>query len=263
MRGYSANSSPHPARFNIRKPPEPAHVAATIIAGGLRLSIVTWNCSFSVITVRVSSFFPRRWAASTNGNTLACSAHYTNTSNGAGCNCSASITVDRESLVQLGAHPADRVRRHLHYDHYLTDEVLPLMRRYNDNPYLIATGASFGGYHASNFAFRHPQLSIVFVQTALHDIKRFVHGWYDDNVYFNSPVDFVAGEHDGSRLDAMRRMDIILAVGRDDGLRSSNEYLAHVLWGKGIGNALRIWDGFAHDWPVWARMLPLYIGGHD
>ena len=28
-------------------------------------------------------------------------------------------------------------------------------------------------------------------------------------------------------------------------------------------NALRLWDGFAHDWPVWERMLPMYIGGHD
>jgi esterase/lipase superfamily enzyme len=22
-------------------------------------------------------------------------------------------------------------------------------------------------------------------------------------------------------------------------------------------------SSFAHDWPVWARMLPLYSGGHD
>ena len=31
----------------------------------------------------------------------------------------------------------------------------------------------------------------------------------------------------------------------------------------GIGNALRIWDGWAHDWPYWERMIRLYIGGHD
>jgi esterase/lipase superfamily enzyme len=36
-----------------------------------------------------------------------------------------------------------------------------------------------------------------------------------------------------------------------------------VLWGKGVWHALRIWDGFAHDWPVWQEMLRLYIGGHD
>jgi esterase/lipase superfamily enzyme len=35
------------------------------------------------------------------------------------------------------------------------------------------------------------------------------------------------------------------------------------LWGKGIGNALRIWDGHAHDWPHWEDMVRTYIGGHD
>ena len=36
-----------------------------------------------------------------------------------------------------------------------------------------------------------------------------------------------------------------------------------ILWGKDVWHAFRIWDGFAHDWPVWARALPLYVGGHD
>ena len=39
--------------------------------------------------------------------------------------------------------------------------------------------------------------------------------------------------------------------------------LSGKLWAKGIGNALREWDGFAHDWPVWERMLHLYLFGHD
>jgi esterase/lipase superfamily enzyme len=26
---------------------------------------------------------------------------------------------------------------------------------------------------------------------------------------------------------------------------------------------LRVWDGFAHDWPVWEKMLNLYLAGHD
>ena len=63
-----------------------------------------------------------------------------------------------------------------------------------------------------------------------------------------------------ARLAALRRMDIILAVGRDDSLCASNEEFSGSLWGKGIGNALRIWDGWAHDWPYWQRMLQLYMG---
>ena len=28
-------------------------------------------------------------------------------------------------------------------------------------------------------------------------------------------------------------------------------------------DALRLWDGWSHDWPFWHKMLQLYIGGHD
>jgi esterase/lipase superfamily enzyme len=64
-------------------------------------------------------------------------------------------------------------------------------------------------------------------------------------------------------LAALRRQDIILAVGRDDGLRGQNEALSAALWAKGIGNALRLWDGWSHDWPYWQKMMRLYVGGHD
>ncbi len=58
-----------------------------------------------------------------------------------------------------------------------------------------------------------------------------------------------------------RAVDIILAVGRDDSLCPANEAFSQTLWSKGIGNALRVWDGWAHDWPYWQQMVQLYIGG--
>jgi esterase/lipase superfamily enzyme len=58
-------------------------------------------------------------------------------------------------------------------------------------------------------------------------------------------------------------MDIIIATGHDDAFRDQDDWLSSILWSKGIGNALRIWDGWAHDWPWWTQMLRHYIGGHD
>jgi esterase/lipase superfamily enzyme len=58
-------------------------------------------------------------------------------------------------------------------------------------------------------------------------------------------------------------MDIILVTGRDDPNRASTEAISASLWNKGIGNALRLWDGWSHDWPWWRDMIRLYIGGHD
>jgi len=70
-------------------------------------------------------------------------------------------------------------------------------------------------------------------------------------------------EWEASRLEALRRMDIIFAIGRGDPSFQNNVDLSALLWDKGIGNALRIWDGHAHDWPYWERMIKTYIGGSD
>jgi len=52
-------------------------------------------------------------------------------------------------------------------------------------------------------------------------------------------------------------------VGKEDRLLDSNCRLSEILWRKDVWHALRIWDGMAHDWPYWAQMLPLYLGGSD
>jgi esterase/lipase superfamily enzyme len=172
--------------------------------------------------------------------------------------------IDRQSWYAWGKHPADRARRYRDYDRYLTDEVIPFTRSLNPHPFLMTAGPSFGAYHAINFAMRHPHLvGRALGMSGIYDIRRFTGSHYDENIYYNNPVDYLANEADPDRLAALRRMDIVLAVGRDDPLLGGNEHLSRVLWEKDIWHALRIWDGFAHDWPVWASMLPLYIAGHD
>jgi esterase/lipase superfamily enzyme len=95
------------------------------------------------------------------------------------------------------------------------------------------------------------------------DIRRFTEGYTDDMVYRHNPMQFIPNEHDYFRLEALRRCDIIMAVGRDDRLVEHSRQLSGILWGKGIGNALREWDGWSHDWPYWEQMVLRYIGGHD
>ncbi|HET8632046.1 MAG TPA: hypothetical protein VFL91_31855 [Thermomicrobiales bacterium] len=173
-------------------------------------------------------------------------------------------SVDGESWYNNHLHPADRARRHQQYDAYLRDEVLPLTARVNDNPFLITTGASFGAYHAVNFAFRYPTLvDRTIGLNGMYDVRRFTGGYSDDNVYFNNPVAYIAHESDAVRLAALRHIDIILVTSQDDPSRPSNEELSGVLWRKEIWHALRIWDGWTHDWPWWRGKIVRYIGGHD
>ncbi len=67
-------------------------------------------------------------------------------------------SVDEESFYNNWAHPAGKIWRHIQYEEYILNEVLPLSWSKNPNPFLIAHGCSFGAYHAVNIAFRHPHL---------------------------------------------------------------------------------------------------------
>ena len=173
-------------------------------------------------------------------------------------------SVDAESWYAKWKHPHDRAARHAQYDAYLRDEVLPLTQQKNWHPFLITVGASFGAYHAMNFALRYPdRVGRVVGLSGLYDIREMTDGWSDELVYQHNPADFVANEHEPHRLQQLHRLDIVMAIGRDDPMRGNNDWFSGRLWSKGLWHALRIWDGWAHDWDYWKQMLPLYLGGHD
>jgi esterase/lipase superfamily enzyme len=173
-------------------------------------------------------------------------------------------SVDAESWYNYGVHPGARGYRHAQYDGYLYNEVLPLTTVKNGNPFLITTGASFGAFHAMTFGLKHPdKVNRILAMSGIYDIRGFTDGYSDSNIYLNNPMQFVANEHDPYRISQLQHLDIIMASGRDDRLIQSARDMSGVLWSKGIGNALREWDGWSHDWPYWQKMVSLYISGHD
>ena len=173
-------------------------------------------------------------------------------------------SVDAESWYCDWAHPSGRVQRHLEYDAYIYHEVLPFIHGQNGNDFIMTTGCSFGAFHAINFGLRHPDvIRRAIGLSGLYDMRSFLDGYYDENFYFNNPIDYTANLNDPNQIALLKRQDIILAIGRDDRARWSNERLSENLWRAGVGNALRLWDGWAHDWPYWMDMIRKYIGGHD
>jgi esterase/lipase superfamily enzyme len=173
-------------------------------------------------------------------------------------------SVDEESWYARGKDPGARASRHMEYENYLLNEVMPLMSSKNPTPYLITTGASFGAYHAMNFALRHPDITNrVIAMSGLYDIERWAGDYRDNNLYYNCPCLYIPNESDEGRLNLLRQHDIIMAIGREDSNIGNNRWLSGARWVKGLGIALREWDGWAHDWPWWLKMIQLYIGGHD
>ncbi|HRP07107.1 MAG TPA: alpha/beta hydrolase-fold protein [Gemmatimonadales bacterium] len=173
-------------------------------------------------------------------------------------------SIDEQAWYDEAAHPRARAEWHARYDAWIRHELLPATSESNPNEFVITAGASFGGYHALCFAGRYPEIvRRAIVMSGLVDIRRLTDGWTDDVIYFYNPAEFLLYEQDPERVAALQRMDLVLAVGRDDPLCPSNQALSAALWQRGIGNALRIWDGWSHDWPYWRKMFRMYVGGHD
>ena len=173
-------------------------------------------------------------------------------------------SVDAESWYCSWAHPRGRLHRHDQYEQYVLHEVLPFVRSQNSNPFTMVHGCSFGAIHAMLFALRHPTyFNRVLAFAGYYDVRRFLDGYDDEEVYYHNPIAMVKGLQEGQLLDDIRRLDIIMAIGRDDAAAWINTELSNAFWSKNIWHAMRWWDGWSHDWPYWMKMIQLYIGGHD
>ena len=169
-------------------------------------------------------------------------------------------SVDAESWYNRNVGPRWRIARHVQYEQYCMEEVLPMVRQRNGNPQKVALGCSFGGYHAANIALRHPEVFSGFLSmSGAFDTTSFLGGYHDDDVYFNQPEQYVVNAG-GEQLERYRSATFVLAVGDWDICRGFNERMASTFASRGIACRLDIWGEQAkHDWPLWQRMIQTYL----
>ena len=174
-------------------------------------------------------------------------------------------SLNSHGFYNKSAPPAYRSHFQAMFDAYIREEVVPFIWEDCKTPGLpIATmGASFGAYHAANSLFKHPDVfKRCFAMSGLYDLKRFMDGAYDDNFYFNNPVDYLANLSDRDALAQLATCDIHIATGTGPWEDSSGSYrLSEVLSSRGIRHSLDNWgpDG-GHDWPYWKHQMREYVG---
>jgi esterase/lipase superfamily enzyme len=170
-------------------------------------------------------------------------------------------TVDMESWYNRTVPPRWQIARHVQYENYLIQEVVPLIRNKNWNPNRVALGCSFGGFHAANVAFRHPDVFTgMLSMSGAFDMANFLRGYYDDDLYMNLPPHYLPNLTDAWYFERYRQNTYILATGWDDQCLASNQHLDHILNTKGIPHKLYIWDTYnSHDWPTWMKMVNEYL----
>ncbi len=163
----------------------------------------------------------------------------------------------------------ERARRHGDYERWIEDGVAAFIQA-DGGGEIIVTGASFGAYHAANFALKRADLfPLAICMSGVYDVSVVAWGERGNSVYFNNPVDYVPHLH-GDHLDWLRsRLSLLLVCGQGQwedttGALESTKRFASLLGEKGIRHELDLWGhDVPHDWPSWrtqiAHHLPRFV----
>jgi esterase/lipase superfamily enzyme len=159
----------------------------------------------------------------------------------------------------------ERARRHEDYERWIADDVAPFIHADTGGD-IAVTGASFGAYHAANFALKRADLfPLAICLSGVYDVS--VVGWGErgDAVYFNNPADYVQHLH-GDHLDWLRsRVSLLLVCGQGQwedttGALESTKAFASLLAAKAIPHELDLWgQDVPHDWPSWRAQIAHHL----
>ncbi len=95
----------------------------------------------------------------------------------------------------------------------------------------------------------------MFSMSGAFSINSFLDEHYDDNVYFNNPVDYMPGANHSD----LWQMKIVLGVGEWDICLDANNRMHEILKNRGIEHWYDVRKWAEHDWPLWRDMFPHYL----
>lgn len=174
-------------------------------------------------------------------------------------------SINKESWLNYQMEPAHRAIRHNQYNQYVFNEVIPFIRNATSNETFIYTcGASLGALHAMNLFLKKPDfINGVIAMSGVYDLTDYTRGYWDEQVYYNSPIHYIPNLEDRFFLDKIRashHIHIYTGSGEYEDPDASRRFTS-VLFDKGIWCDLNIWGpDVRHDWPTWIAMLPYILG---
>ncbi len=173
-------------------------------------------------------------------------------------------SINAESWLNKDMHPRHKSIRHQQFNDYVYNEVVPFIKNNtSEDSKIILTGASLGALHSANLYFKRPDLiDGVIAMSGVYDLKTYTDGYYDEDVYFNSPISYLPNLNDDFHLPRLQKAEhihILTGSGAYESPEASQRF-SDVLKSKGIPHELDIWGpDMRHDWPTWRAMLPNYL----
>ena len=173
-------------------------------------------------------------------------------------------SMNMESWMDYSMQGEHKAIRHNQFNDYIFNEVVPFIK--NDSSWetpVIVAGASFGALHSMNMFLKRPDLiDGVIAMSGIYDLTEYSRGFFDEQVYLNSPTHYIPNLTDHAILEQIRssrHLHILSGCGDHEDPEAARKF-AGILYNKNINYELSIWGTeWTHDWPTWRAMLPLFI----
>ena len=153
---------------------------------------------------------------------------------------------------------------------FITREAVPFIRGeanrlngWEGYPGIIAFGCSLGALHAANLFFRFPDLfDGLLALSGIYTASYGFDGYMDEEVYRNSPVDYLAGmPSDHPYIQRYNHNRGILCVGQGPWeIPETTLRLRDIFAQKGIQVWVDVWGyDCAHDWDWWYKQVAYFV----
>lgn len=170
-------------------------------------------------------------------------------------------SIDKAGFLDADTPPRIRINRQRQYECYIADEVLPFIRKTTGDFFVMAAGAHMGGYHAVNLVLKYPaRIQKVISIGGCYQIRPFMNDYFDDNVYYSNPLEYLPNLDDPDLLEDIKKNDIRLVVTPDDPYLDLSYMLSDILRSKAIEHIFDYWIETGEDfWERWGDILQRHV----
>lgn len=170
-----------------------------------------------------------------------------------------------EAWTKKEADGAWRLSRHIAYERFVYDELVPFIRQDCRSPdiHIGCTGTSLGAMYALNAALKRPDVfRYALCMSGRYDMTAF-NPVQSGEMYFQSPLAYLPGLSGAALEHVKNQVQIDLVCGRgpwEDGNWQETQRVAQLLQQKGVPARLDLWGKDCdHDWPWWRAQARMYL----
>ncbi|RMD51144.1 MAG: esterase, partial [Ignavibacteria bacterium] len=140
--------------------------------------------------------------------------------------------LDQEIWFDNELTPKDKIQSYLRFEEAILKDVIEFAKYETGFDQVWLCGCELGAYYAANIAFKYQEhVSALFALSGRFGIKDYLGDFYNEDVYFNSPKDYLSNCEDPWKYN---HIQVTLCTGLNDKSFDDNNDFNWILNVKGI-----------------------------